>query len=1149
MGNCFRKIVVLFIIILLSQNVYSQRYFIKTYDIENGLPTRMVNGICQDTSGLIWLATSEGISCYDGFRFMNYNGKDGIPDQNYKRLIVDEKGIIWCLPLFNNDTIITFNNEVFSKFIPVNKSDVHSETNDFDVMYVDNKPVICVGCDDGILFFKDNTWTKINVSDKTEDNIVDRVIANNGKFYLSTETGLCVLENGKLNWSLNDKLKGFIDKLLTIEFENKGKPDEKLWALSHQSLGYFENGEFVVYSNNLKLPDLYVNDNASIKFHSKGKIFISNNWAKYYIDRSTRNMLPLMTMNGFSSNGAMSIFIDKEENIWFSDTRGVDKFNRLSLVNYFESNGLLNNEVTAISEMKDGRFALGHNNGISILSSDNQTRKILFKSDMSMSTRVHDMFTDKEGNVWFAAGELGVGKLYPDGSIKWFHDDQKTNYFSVHQDNNGRIWVGAISSKNKLYYIKNEKLVEYKFSDQINNTFRRIFPSDKGGIYVVGIRGIWYVDDSGAKRIPSLDSKKSENVYSYFKNKEGTEFVGTSNGLYFIENGQLVKYNKNGVNITTPVYFIIQDKDGYYWLGSNDGAYKWDGSSNLKILNIHNGLAGHETNRSAGIIDSKGRIWIGTDLGLSCIYAEYLQSKIPVPRILLYELEDSKGVQYYLDEDISVPYIDNTLIFNFRGISFENEDLITYKYKLEGYDNDWQELKQSLLDKVKYIDVRPGEYKFSVMAKNFSGEWSEVKSSGTIKINSPFYKSLWFVILVFLLFGGTVALFVKIKDQKYQNRKLESEIANRKQIEQELTDSKIKYQDIVELLPESVYETDLDGNFTYVNSFGLNLLEFTQEDFEKGVNVKNVILPEDYKILIGNREKLFRNREVTRMECTCLSKNGRKVPLSINAVPMLRNGKVIGIRGVAMDMTEHKEINETLMKYADDLKVLNASKDKFFSIVAHDLKNPFQGLLGFSDFLYTDYSSLTEDEKKEYIGYIRTTSRVAYNLLDNLLQWSRLQTGRIEVVPSKLNLFTELKSVISLFASNAVRKKINILNNIDPALFITSDSNMLNSVLQNLVSNAIKFTRQNGEIRVEAESKDGFVFVKIKDNGIGISKDNINKLFKIDNHNSGIGTMQETGTGLGLILCKEMVELNGGTIFAESEKESGSTFTFTVPLA
>ncbi|MFZ4590039.1 MAG: ATP-binding protein, partial [Ignavibacteria bacterium] len=1019
-------------------------------------------------------------------------------------------------------------------------------------MYVNNKPVICMGCNNGVYIYSDNTWKRILISDIPEKNVVTKVIANKGKFYLSTRIGLCVLENEKPDWSLNDKLNGLSSKLLTIEFENKGTPNEKLWAMSTDCIGYFENDKFMVYKIDLTIPEFSIGNEAFMCFHKSKKIFFGNNWKKYYLDRNTSRVFPLMSNNGFTSNGALSVFNDNEDNVWFADSRGLDKISKMSIVNYFEINGMLENEVSAFMEFKDGTYLLGHNNGLTLLENDNKFRRIPFNSGKFHSTRVLDMFRDRDGDVWFTANELGVGKIKPDGNIKWYSNNDNAVYSCIQQDMEGRIWVGSNylnRNRNKIYFLKDGKFVEYEHSDKVNNTIRKIFPSDKGGVYVAGINGLWYLDDKEARRVPSSEGSKSENVYAYYKNKAGIEFVGTSNGLFAIEDGKIVKYNKNGINITRPVYFILQDGDGNYWLGSNDGVFKWDGEGKLEVLNTHNGLSGHETNRAAGLLDSKGRVWIGTDLGLTCYMPEYNHIKIPVPKVNLLDLEDSKGVQYYLDENNSVPYIDNTLIFNFRGISYVNEDLMVYRYKLEGYDKDWQEVKQSMLDKVKYIDVRPGEYKFSVMVKNFSGEWSEVKTSGSITIESPFYKSWWFVILVFLIFGVMVGSLVKIKDQKYQNSKLEKEIKYRKRIEQDLNDSKRKYQDIVELLPEAIYETDIDGRFTYANSYGLKLLNFTQEDLIRGVKVEDVIVPEEQDMLEENRKLVFEDNMDSRIEYTCLSKDGKRIPLSINAVPILKDGKIAGIRGIAADMTGHKKVQEALMKYAEDLKSLNASKDKFFSIVAHDLKNPFQGLLGFSDFLHTDYENMTEDEKKEYIGYIRTTSKNAYNLLDNLLQWSRLQTGRIEVAPVKLNLFTAISSVLELCISNAIRKRISVSNNADTNVFVNADSNMLNSILQNLISNAIKFTNQNGEIYIDCELKDGFIEIKISDNGTGMDSSTLNKLFRIDQHLSGIGTMKETGTGLGLILCKEMIELNGGVIKAESEKGKGSTFSFTIPLA
>lgn len=1142
----FNRIIIFLIFTLLSQNIFSQEYFIKSYNINDGLNTRLVYDICQDSSGIIWAATYEGVSSYDGFKFKNYDKNDGLPEQKYKRIKLDEKGKIWCLPFYVNDTLVYFNNNSFFSFCKIDIPDSTFTTIDFAVLYKDEKPIICVGGNSGIYLLKDGVWKTINVSNEKGDNYVTRVIAREGKFYLSTRSGIYILENDSIDRRLNEKLSGLHGELLTIEFENSGISDKKLWVLSYDYLGYFEENSFRIFKGDLQLPKYSMNETGYIGFRKSGKIVFGNNHSKYYISKDSEKIFPLMTSNGFSSNGATSMYIDWEGNAWFADTRGVDKINKLSLVNYYVSNGLLDNDVTAITETADGKYVLGHINGLSILDENNNFQKITFKYDRINSTRVLDILKDTKGNVWFAASLQGVGKLYPDGKIKWYRSDNAEQYNSVAQDINGKIWIGAVSSENRIYTVENDELIKYAYSNQIKNSNRKLFASDRGGMYVLGTNDIWYADEKNTYQIPLKNGKKA-STYAYYKNKAGTEFVGTSAGLFHIEDGQLAKYNLNGIEIAKPIYFIIQDREGNYWLGSNDGVIKWDGDRKIELINTQNGLAGNEANRSAGLLDSKGRIWVGTDLGLSCFLPEYNNTTVPVPTLKLIELEDSRGIRYKLNENISIPNVDNTIIFNFRGISFVNEESMVYKYKLDGYDQDWQEIKQSMLDKVKYVNLNPGKYVFRVMVKNFSGEWSDVQTSGIIRINIPFYRTWWFISLSILLLGGMLVSLLVMSNQKYRNETLEKEIKYRKKVEQDLIDSKRKYEDIIKLLPEAIYEIDLNGYVTFLNSFGMRLLHISNEDLNKRLKITDFIIPADHSKLEINMNKILRNETLYHINYTCITKNGKKIPISVNAAPILENDIIVGIRGVAMDMSEHLQVQDALIRYTDELRALNASKDKFFSIVAHDLKSPFQGLLGFSEFLYNDFDILTDTEKKEYIRHVRTSARNAHNLLDNLLQWSRLQTGRIEVVPKKLNLFSEVNSVVELLNSNAVRKRISLLNNVNKILNVSADVNMLSSIIRNLISNAIKFTKQDGIVRIESESSNGLVNVKIIDNGVGMSADDISKLFKIDQQVTVNGTMNEKGTGLGLLLCKEMVELNGGSINAESEIGKGSTFTFSLP--
>jgi PAS domain S-box-containing protein len=246
---------------------------------------------------------------------------------------------------------------------------------------------------------------------------------------------------------------------------------------------------------------------------------------------------------------------------------------------------------------------------------------------------------------------------------------------------------------------------------------------------------------------------------------------------------------------------------------------------------------------------------------------------------------------------------------------------------------------------------------------------------------------------------------------------------------------------------------------------------------------------------------------------------------------------------------ELQTVNELLSESEKNLKELNASKDKFFSIISHDLKGPYQGMLSILDLLIREYDNLDDDEKKDIFIKIRNNSQRTYSLLDNLLQWSRLQTGKVKCIPEKINLFKTVSGIIELFCDSANVKKIKISNLLEEEINILADPNMIQLIMRNLLSNAIKFSFPDNEIIVSAQIKGDFAEVSVQDFGVGMDIAKAQNLFRIDIQNSTLGTARETGTGLGLLLCKEMVNMQKGTIWSISEEGKGTTFTFSIPKA
>ena len=230
-----------------------------------------------------------------------------------------------------------------------------------------------------------------------------------------------------------------------------------------------------------------------------------------------------------------------------------------------------------------------------------------------------------------------------------------------------------------------------------------------------------------------------------------------------------------------------------------------------------------------------------------------------------------------------------------------------------------------------------------------------------------------------------------------------------------------------------------------------------------------------------------------------------------------------------------------------DLKQINASKDKFFSIIGHDLKSPFNSVIGLSKLLVEQIKNNDIDGIELYGNLIIESSEKALGLLMNLLEWSRSQTGRIELNAEYFNLVDLINKIKLLFDDSASQKSITIKHSMPPIITVFADVDMISSVLRNLISNAIKFTMPGGEITVSATEKQNEIICSVSDSGVGISKNSIEKLFRIDQSVSTAGTQMETGTGLGLILCKEFIEKHKGRIWVESEEGNGSTFYFTLP--
>lgn len=392
---------------------------------------------------------------------------------------------------------------------------------------------------------------------------------------------------------------------------------------------------------------------------------------------------------------------------------------------------------------------------------------------------------------------------------------------------------------------------------------------------------------------------------------------------------------------------------------------------------------------------------------------------------------------------------------------------------------------------------------------------------------------------------------------------ISSVIENEDQTETSMAPSpELSFREIIDKFADPVYMLSPKGILMEVNKGAVKYYGYEREEL---IGQTPVILSaegeNDYDLLQQMLEKALTG-EPQKFEWLVKRKNGEILPTEISFNKSSYSGQDTVI-ATGRDITESKNVVNELLRHNTELKESNKSKDKFFSIFAHDLKNPFQGLLGFIDLLYEDLDELSTEQVKEYLSNVRNASYHTYALLENLLEWSRIQSGKMPFTPSVFDIRDEISSVISVLENNATQKDIKLINEVESRIMVEADRNMIRSVIQNIVTNSIKFSNSKGRVVIRGRVPQTYLKTKgsteagdrqwleisVSDNGIGIPEEILPKLFKLNGQYSHAGTANEPGTGLGLVLCHEMVEKNGGRIWAESIPGQGTTFIFTILLS
>jgi len=1049
---------------------------------------------------------------YSNIRFNHYSRADGLSHGLVFSIMQDNAGYLWFA---TQDGLNKYDGAKFTVF-QSNKNDSNAlGDNWINSLCIDNQGELWVGSWDGGLH-KFNARTQ-SFTRFTHDD--------------------------------NDKYSIGSNKIQTIIASRNGD----IWAATWGGgVSRFDkkNNKFINYQHIPGANSISENKVYTVFEDKDGIIWLGTNQSGLdRLDPKTGNFTNFRNEpsnpNSLSHNYILDILEDDNNKMWVATYGGgLNLFDKsLGTFEHFD-NEVKDQLITSLLKDSHGNIWVGSDGGGVYLLNKKTNRFVNFRNNSMINSSLNDnrvwaFFEDRSGLIWIGTFSGGLN-VYDYKKNKFKHLTKIFNepnslidnfVKAIYEDDKGNLWIGTNSGisifdrKNNVYkHLKNNP----GNSNSLSSDRVRVIVQDRKNIFWIGTWGgglnkfdpatekfTRYLKDSSGNSISDnyvrqiyIDDRNiiwlaTENGLNKFNSESDKFFVYKHN----VEDPQSVSSNQ--------ITAIFKDNRENFWIGTVAGLNLFDLKTEkfFTFKYVENKLEALSSNRIRDIYqDKKGNLWIGTfGEGLNKFNYEtktfsYLKKENGLPNNVIYNI---------LEDD------DNNLWIS------TNSGICRYNY---------------LNEKIKNFSVLDGlqgnEFNGGAALKNRDGELFFGGTNGINIFNPRQITDNLFVppiaITEFKLFDAVsnISKNIQLNDTSnfdYDQNYFSFEFASLDFTAPEKNEYMYKLEGIDE---EWIYS----GNRRYVNYTNL---EPGQYIFRvKGSNSDGIWNEKGASLLIIIAPPFW---ETTWFRILMLL----AVAVFIYSGYQLRI-KTIRQRNVLLQKLVNERTAE-LMDREKQLQEANATKDKFFSIIAHDLKSPFTSLLGFSEVLREDYKNMGSDEIKNFADSMYNSARATYRLLENLLEWSRFKTGKIECVMVNLNLKNLINQVIELYKETALQKSIILENHIDRKLHIAADDYMIRTVMRNIISNALKFTREGGSITFSATEVDNNIQLSLEDTGTGISENDIKKLFITESKFSTTGLRGETGTGLGLVLCKEFIEKNKGSISVRSVLGQGSTFIITLP--
>lgn len=989
------------------------------------------------------------------------------------------------------------------------------------------------------------------------DNVVQTMFEDHNKnLLIGTENGLCLYDRMNdcfLNY-VHDQLsplRGIICAVKKITADSIGN----LWLATSVGLIYFDRAknQIVQYVHDPNNPESLSNDNVeSVLVDKNSRLWVTTRKGLNLFLPETKTFKHITQSENDADDLSKTIFLDmtedREGNLWFGSTEGLYCLKNnpegkiTNLIHYQhdekDQTSLSINQVVSLYVDDLGNLWIGtENGGIDLFDRMDQRfwhyRKDDYDPKSLNNESIQTIYQDKTGNLWLGtfSGGLNIARKNRDAILNYqtlpgapFSLSNNTVTCFL-EDHDGQTWLGTDGGGLNFFDKQNNRFSRFNIenSNLSSNAILCILEDSKNQIWMGTWAGGLVRFNSKTKSFTSFTIKNSgiqdDNIFAIAEGDNDDLWLGSfEHGLIhfqikenkFIEYNQsnsglinqmivkIAKYSKKRLLIGTPYNFQIfspgENRFITYMRDPNDT----NSLSHPRITDI--------------LVENDSCVWIGTPDGLN-------------------RLDPNTGSfkRYYEKDGLPNSFI--------KGLVLDQSG------------NLWVTTNNG----VCRFDKRNATFKNFTKADGLQG--NEFTERSILKTKSGT-----------LLMGGTSGFNMVYPEKITENKNIPDVLITDLKIFNKSVKPGAKNSPLIQNITEtknltlSYKQTVLTFYFTVMdfaapekNQYAYMLENFDQEWIYSG-NKKEAtytnLSPGEYVFRVkGSNNDGVWNEIGTSVRITVLPSWWntwwfRLITIStiifmlafiyFSRVQRLKNQKILLEKSVALKTAELYE--------------LNASKDKFFSIIAHDLKNPFNTIIGFSEMLKEDIKTNDMATIEEYAGMINSSAVQTLSLLENLLEWAKSQTGNIQFNPVPIKLNNVLNEEFGILNDMAKGKNIELKNSIADDFLILADKNMIKTILRNLISNAIKFTHKNGKVEVKAFFDNNHAEISVSDSGIGMTKETTAKLFRIDVNLSTSGTENEKGTGLGLILCKEFVEKHQGKIWVETELGKGSQLKFTLPL-